>query len=155
MEYDEDLEEDDLDLIHENRKKGKRRRLMKVDDEPEDPADIAKAEAMEPKDEPRFSSHKMKSSQEQELLEQKEETRADADMEIEDPEDALILQTDIPERLQTRLKGQEKPSEAELQTEAEWIADQLFPALPHKEAKVAKIKMVLDDFKVNHIDVRA
>jgi len=153
LEYDEDLEDDDLDLIHENQKKRKRRRLQKVEDDAEEAGE--KAPVSEHREKPHISSEKIKSSQEHEEREPKEETRADADMEIDDPEDAEVLATDIPERLQMRLRGKPKPSEAELRAEAEWIADQLFPALPKKEAKVAKIKMVLDDFKVSHIDVRA
>lgn len=126
---------------------------MKVDDEQDEPASTVKPELDEVKQEPRFSSAQMKSSQDLDPVEAKIEMQEDADMEMEGDEERQIAQTDIPERLQLRLRGKPKPTEAELLEEAEWIADQLFPANPARQAKVDKIKMVLDDFKLSHIDV--
>lgn len=127
---------------------------MKNDDDDQDEHHpTVKPELDEVKAEPRFSSAQVKSQHEHEMDEEREEMRAEGDMEMEGEEDRQIMSTDIPERLQLRFKGKPKPTPEELLFEAEWIADQLFPGNPAREAKVNKIKMVLDDFKVSHIDV--
>jgi hypothetical protein len=140
LNYDEELDEDDMELINEN-KKGRgdqRRRLKKVMD-PDAAEDEEDSKASNEEKKPR---HMMMAEEKHvkrayDLQEQREgegerrekseafEAEDGLDVEFDTAEDKAILSTDEPERLQPRLKGRLKPSPEELNEEAIWITERL------------------------------
>jgi transcription elongation factor SPT6 len=68
------------------------------------------------------------------------------------PEDEIIKTTDIPERMQLRLPLRPKPTDEELQHEAEWIYGRIYSELS-RAVIVPKIVYILEFLRKDFLEV--
>jgi hypothetical protein len=177
----EELDEDDLDLINENKGKKGRKRLQKekykaqpeeerFDDEVSDHENHQQFIDGD-KDEGGVVNEQLDqfnqifaddSESDDEEIKQKEEPIHDRNLDLEmglQTDEELrneIAKVDIPERLYTRLRDRLDPTEDELEDEAKWI----FAAKKHwkgyhsgEEKTIESIKGVLRHVRKNHFDI--
>lgn len=69
--------------------------------------------------------------------------------------DEVIRDTDIPERLQLRFPNREPPTQAEIQKEAEWIYNHLFPEYRYSPnaSTISKIGNILQFLLVDYFEI--
>lgn len=157
------MDDEDQDLIAENlRMQNKKRRLKKTeiaDDDEEEDAKAPHALSYMKTDADEPMHHSPRHAPRHNLYHEEKEDEPmigdGLDIELDTPEDKLAIETDISERIQVRIKGRENPSQEELAQEAIWITDRIFPGPQKTEEHVKKVRSILNEIRVNCVDVSA
>jgi hypothetical protein len=161
-----EVDQEDLDLINENRAKHRRLRQNTINDESSDgvvkplkPVEKPTRKVIRALDEEEEAEEPLEEPSEEKIEEQRAkvmspEDKLAFDEVFGDPKDILIAETDIPERLQLKLKEMED----DLAKEAHWIFDIIIVELKYQQPDKfedirTKIYRVLKMFKKEKMDV--